>query len=102
MEKKDQSPPSPRTTRSCGTSCVSTTANASVRWRKRASRKSPPCCKPARQRWAGWRQGDLHLFIYFTLELARYDLRAVTDVIGSTSSVVPLFVERSRRRVDSI
>jgi len=73
--RMDQSPPSPRTTRSCGTFCVSTTTSAFVRWRKRALRKNPLCCRPARQRWAGWRQGDLHLFIYFTLELARYDLR---------------------------
>ena len=71
--KNALSPRSPRTTRSCATSCVSTTTRAFVRWRKRGSQRNPLCCRRARRRWAGWRHGDLHLFIYFTLELERYD-----------------------------
>ena len=97
------SPPLPRTTRSCGITCVSTTTSAFVRWRKQGLReKVDPSCKPARQRSAGWRQGDQHLFIYFILELERYAQAAEADATGSTSNVVHLFVERSRRRLDFI
>jgi hypothetical protein len=102
LERMDRLPPSPRTTPSCGISCVSTTTRAFVRWRKHASQKNPRFSKAAPRRWAGWRHGDLHLFIYFTLELERFDRAAAGETTGSTSNAVPLFVARSARRLDTI
>ena len=64
--------PSPRPTSSCAI-CSRTKTTRLELLRRLAWERNLRCCKPARQRWAGWQVADLCRFISVTSELLRYD-----------------------------